>query len=44
MNLEHKDERIFDIQFSNVKIENSGKVTLLAIKINKNVAFKSYIS
>ena len=42
MVLGNKDERSFDIHVNNVKIKN--QVTLLGIKIDKNVTFKKHIS
>ena len=39
-----KDERSFNILINNVQIKNSNEVTLLGIKINKNITFKKHIS
>ena len=44
MVLGNKDERSFNIHINNVKIKNSNKVTLLGIKIDKNLTFKKGIS
>ena len=44
MVLGNKDERSFNIHINNVKIKSSNKVTLLGIKIDKNLTFKKYIS
>ena len=44
MVLGNKDERSFNIDINNVKIKNSNEVTLLGIKIDKNVTFKKHIS
>ena len=44
MVLVNKDERSFNIHINNVKIKNSNEVTLLGIKINKNLTFKKHIS
>ena len=44
MVLENKDERSFNIHINNVKIKNSNEVTLLGIKIDKNLIFKKHIS
>ena len=38
--LGNKHERSFDIHINNVKIKNSNEVTLLGIKIDKNLTFK----
>ena len=40
----NKNERSFNIHINNVKIKNSNKVTLLGIKIDKNLTFKKHIS
>ena len=42
--LGNKDERPFNIHINNIKIKNLNEVTLLGIKINKNLTFKKYIS
>ena len=39
-----KDERFFNIHINNVKIKKSKDVTLLGIKIDKNLTFKKHIS
>ena len=39
-----KDERFFNIRINNVKIKKSKDVTLLGIKIDKNLTFKKHIS
>ena len=47
MVLGNKDERSFNIHIihiNNVKLKNSNKVTLLGIKIDKNLTFKKHIS
>ena len=44
MVLGNKDERSFNIHINNVKIKNSNEVTLLGIKIDKNLTFKKHIS
>ena len=44
MVLGNKDERSFNIHINNVQIKNSNKVTLLGIKINKNLTCKKHIS
>ena len=44
MVLGNKDERSFNIHINNVQIKNSNKVTLLGIKIDKNLTFKKHIS
>ena len=44
MVLGNKDERSFNIHIYNVKIKNSNEVTLLGIKIDKNLTFKKHIS
>ena len=44
MVLGNKDERYFNIHNNNVKIKNSNEVTLLGIKIDKNLTFKKHIS
>ena len=44
MILGNKDKRSFDIHINNVKIKNSNEVTLLGIKIDKNLTFKKPIS
>ena len=36
--------RSFDIHINNAKIKNSNEVTLLRIKIDKNLTFKKHIS
>ena len=43
MVLENKDEISFDIHINNVKIKNSNEVTLLEIKIDRNLIFKENI-
>ena len=43
MVLGNKDERSFDIHINNVKIKNPNEVTLLEIKIDKNLTFKKHI-
>ena len=40
----NKDERSFNIHINNVKIKNSNEVTLLGIKIDKNLTFKKHVS
>ena len=42
--LGNKDERSFNIHINNIKIKNLNEVTLLGIKIDKNLTFKKYIS
>ena len=44
MVLGYKDERSFNIHINNVQIKNSNEVTLLGIKIDKNITFKKHIS
>ena len=44
MVLGYKDERSFNIHINNVQIKNSNEVTLLGIKIDKNLTFKKHIS
>ena len=44
MVLGNKDERSFNIHVNNVKIKNSNEVTLLGIKIDKNLTFEKHIS
>ena len=44
MVLGNKDEISFNIHVNNVKIKNSNEVTLLRIKIDKNLTFKKHIS
>ena len=44
MALGNEDERSFNIHIKSVSIKNSGEVTLLGIKIDKNLAFKKHIS
>ena len=44
MVLGNKDKRSFDIHINNVKIKNSNEVTLLGIKIDKNLTFKNHNS
>ena len=44
MVLGNKDEISFNIHINNVKIKNSNEVTLLRIKIDKNLTFKKHIS
>ena len=44
MVLGSKDERSFNIHINNVQIKNSNEVTLLGIKIDKNLTFKKHIS
>ena len=44
MVLGNKDERSFSIHINNVKIKNSNEVTLLGIKIDKNLTSKKHIS
>ena len=44
MVLGNKDERSFNIHINNVQIKNSNEVTLLGIKIDKNLTFKNHIS
>ena len=44
MVLGNKDERSFNTHINNVKIKNSNEVTLLGIKIDKNLTFKNHIS
>ena len=41
MFLRNEDERSFNIHVNNVKIKNSNKVTLLGIKIDKNLTIKN---
>ena len=43
MVLRNKDERSFNIHINNVKIKNSNEVTLLGIKIDKDLTFKKHI-
>ena len=40
----NKHERSFNIHINNVQIKNSNEVTLLWIKIDKNLNFKKHIS
>ena len=44
MVLGNKDERSFNIHINNVNIKNTNEVTLLGIKIDKNLTFKKHIS
>ena len=44
MVLGSKDERSFNIYINQVQIKNSNEVTLLRIKIDKNLTFKKHIS
>ena len=44
MVLGNKDERSFSVHINNVKIKNSNEVTLLGIKIDKNLTSKKHIS
>ena len=44
MVLGSKDERSFNIHINHVQIKNSNEVTLLGIKIDKNLTFKKHIS
>ena len=44
MVLGNKDERSFNIHINNIKIKNLNEVTLLGIKIDKNLTFKKHIS
>ena len=44
MVLGNKDERSFNIHNNNFQIKNSNEVTLVGIKIDKNLTFKKYIS
>ena len=44
MVLGNKDERSFNIHINSVNIKNSNEVTLLGIKIDKNLTFKKHIS
>ena len=44
MILGNTDERSFNIHINTVKIKNSNEVTLLGIKIDKNLTFKKHIS
>ena len=44
MVLGNKDERSFNIHINNVKTKNSNEVTLVGIKIDKNLTFKKHIS
>ena len=44
MVLGSKDERSSNIHINNVQIKNSNEVTLLGIKIDKNLTFKKYFS
>ena len=44
MVLGSKVERYFSIYINNVEIKNSNEVTLLGIKIDKNLTFKKHIS
>ena len=41
MFLRNEDERSFNIHINNVEIKNSNKVTLLGIKIDKNLTIKN---
>ena len=44
MVLGNKDERSFNTHINNIKIKNSNEVTLLGIKIDKNLTFKKHIA
>ena len=44
MVLGNKDEKSFNIHINSVKIKSSNEVTLLRIKIYKNLTFKKHIS
>ena len=44
MVLGDKDKRSFDIYINNVRIRNSNDVTLMGMKIDKNLTFKKHIS
>ena len=44
MVLGNKYERFFNIHINNFKIKNSNEITLLGIKIDKNLTFKKHIS
>ena len=44
ISLGNKDERSFNNHINNVKIKNSNEVTLLGIKIDKNLIFKKHIT
>ena len=41
MVLGNEDERSFNIHINNVQIKNSNEITLLGIKIDKNLTFKN---
>ena len=43
MVLGNKNERSFTVHINNVNIKNSNEVTLLGIKIDKNLTFKKHI-
>ena len=42
--LGNEDERSLNIHINNAKIKNPNEVTILGIKINKNLTFKKHIS
>ena len=44
MVLGNKNERFFNIHINSVKIKISSEVTLLVIKIDKNLTFKKHIT
>ena len=44
MVLGNKDKRSFNIHINNVKIKKSNEITLLGIKIDKNLTFKKHIN
>ena len=44
MVLGDKDKRSFDIYINNIKNRNSNEVTLMGMKIDKNLTFKKHIS
>ena len=44
MVLGNKDGKSFNIHINSIKIKNSNEVTLLGIKIDKNLTFKKHIS
>ena len=44
MVLGNKDERSFNIHINNFQIKNSNEVTLVGIKIDKNLTFKKNTS